>query len=307
MTTSPQITTLAGVLLGPKRGQDSTADDSLWQISDGTQITECLIPSPTLRSELLMHPIVRHNFQTVRWHLLAKKDVDAVPVVTSADYDPEFDAPLRLLPPDICPVPRLVEAAVDLIHEIDSDPLRRMVERVLLRRDVAAKYWTMPASARHHHSSPGGLALHSFEVAMDLAGQGQLEAHERDLCIAAGFLHDIGKTWAYTKDMFCTTEARAVGHDLLGLARVHPDLERLEREWPDGAFAMRALLSGSTHRRKDGTMPTALIARLKAADQRSCERDLDKRGPGRTWIPQAYLPRPGFPGMRASASLDQPF
>lgn len=229
MKASPQITTLAGVLLGPKRGHDTTADDSLWRISDGTSITECLIPSHTLRSELLMNPIVRHNFQLIRWPA-AQEDGDEPPVVTAADYDPEFDAPLLMLPPEISPVDRLVESTAGLIHDIDSPPLKRMVERILLRRDVAAKYWTMPASARHHHSFPGGLALHSFEVAMDLAGQGQLEAHERDLCVAAGFLHDIGKTWAYTNDMFPTSEARAVGHDLLGLARVHTELERLERE-----------------------------------------------------------------------------
>src|SRR5690606_15801608 len=135
----------------------------------------------------------------------------------------DFDAPLTWLPESLCPKERVVTDTVDLVAKIQEPSLRRMTERVLLRRDVANKYWTMPASARHHHAFPGGLASHSLEVAADLHVQGALEEHERDLCIAAGLLHDVGKCWAYTEDMFPTTRARAVGHELLGLYHLHSE------------------------------------------------------------------------------------
>ncbi len=167
-----------------------------------------------------------------------------------------------------------------------------MLWRIFREREVVARFWTMPASARHHHALPGGLAVHSLEVARDLAGQAAVGGHERDLCIAAGLLHDIGKVWSYTPDMFLNTAARAMGHELVGLSRLERELKILEGEWPDGAYAMRVLLSGCGRMRQDGSMPSALVARLKAADQRSCELERNGRDPKQAWKPNQWLPPP---------------
>src|SRR5690606_4776246 len=104
---------------------------------------------------------------------------------------------------------------------------------------------------------------------------------------------DIGKVWAYTKDMFPSAEAKAMGHELLGLSRLAGDLDMLQRQWPDGAHAMRAILSGNPRPRENGSLPPALIARIKACDQRSCERDLARSGgriSRRSWIPMQWAP-----------------
>ncbi len=181
---------------------------------------------------------------------------------------------------------------LELIETIDTPPLHRMLWRIFREREVVARFWTMPASARHHHALPGGLAVHSLEVARDLAGQAAVGGHERDLCIAAGLLHDIGKVWSYTPDMFLNTAARAMGHELVGLSRLERELKILEGEWPDGAYAMRVLLSGCGRMRQDGSMPSALVARLKAADQRSCELERNGRDPKQAWKPNRWLPPP---------------
>lgn len=110
--------------------------------------------------------------------------------------------------------------------------------------------------------------------------------------MAAGLLHDIGKLWSYTPDMFLNTAARAMGHELVGLSRLERELKILEGEWPDGAYAMRILLSGCGRMRQDGSMPSALVARLKAADQRSCELERNGRDPKQTWKPNRWLPPP---------------
>src|SRR3546814_7913564 len=75
----------------------------------------------------------------------------------------------------------------------------------------------MPASAKHHHARPGGLAVHSLEVAEDLAGHIGLSDTERDLGVAGALLHDIGKVWSYTPDMFPNSANLAMGHELIGL------------------------------------------------------------------------------------------
>lgn len=52
---------------------------------------------------------------------------------------------------------------LELIETIDTPPLHRMLWRIFREREVVARFWTMPASARHHHAFPGGLAIHSLE------------------------------------------------------------------------------------------------------------------------------------------------
>ena len=76
------------------------------------------------------------------------------------------------------------------------------------------------------------------------------------------------------------------------LSRLERELKILEGEWPDGAYAMRVLLSGCGRMRQDGSMPSALVARLKAADQRSCELERNGRDPKQAWKPNRWLPPP---------------
>ena len=295
---SPSITLIHGILLGTQEQYANSHIDSVWRLSNGRQVIPCVIPSSDLLQELLSYPLACCQMQLVGW---ADGDVqcsEMLPVLTAAWPDEEADDALRLLLPDQCPVDDVLGDTLDLIDQITTAPLRDMTRRVFRMRDVASLYWATPASRKHHHAFEGGLAVHSLEVATDLASQAALSAHERDLCIAAGLLHDIGKVWAYTRDMFLSTAAKAMGHELLGLSRLEPELKLLEQEWPDGAYAMRVLLSGHGRMRQDGSMPSALLARLKAADQRSCEQERYRKQASGAWTPVAWLPasRAGFDG-----------
>lgn len=288
----PDIAVVEGIALDHLDQNSDVAGQAVWSITDGIESYPCLVPSADLVMALRGRLLFRHAFQLATWPVNGGAREKPVAVLVAAQSIPDLDDPLRFLPASLCPVKGVVAGTIELIRQIDSTPLRCIVERVFLRRDVTASFWTMPASARHHHAVPGGLALHSLEVAQDLARHGALTECERDLCIAAGLLHDVGKVWSYTPDMFQTKEAQAVGHELLGLSRLHDELAMLGTEWPDGAHAMRALLSGSTRMRQNGSMPSALVARLKAADQRSCERDRHGRDPSGSWVPGAWAGGP---------------
>lgn len=157
--------------------------------------------------------------------------------------------PLDHLPETICPMQGIVAGIRQLIACIETAPLRYFVLSVLDRRDVHRAFWTMPASARHHHSHPGGLALHSWEVASDIANHRGLTEIEHDLAIAGALLHDIGKVWSYTDDMFPNEAGMAMGHELVGLAKLEQELAYLEMLWPDGAYVMRCVLSGQARKR----------------------------------------------------------
>lgn len=287
--TAPCVSSFRGILLGTFDDYSPDQPERIWQLSDGQVVLPCLIPSSGLLYSLLSRPLESNWFQLADWSSHDDGAVCPLPILIAARPDDFANDALDLLPRDACPVEDVHADTLALIRKIETVPLRGFVQGTLQDRDINARYWTMPASARHHHAFPGGLAAHSLEVAQDLAGQSCLEGHERDLCIAGGLLHDIGKIWSYTEDMFLATPARAMGHELLGLSRLEKDLKDLEAEWPDGAYAMRVLLSGCGRMRQDGSMPSALVARLKAADQRSCENERARHEPLRAWRPKRWL------------------
>lgn len=224
-------------------------------------------------------------------HLAKPEDKGTPPIILGLEDELDPSA-LRHLPDEVCPVAGTVLQIRALIAMIKTNPLRGFVTDVFERRDVFNAFWTMPASGRDHHSYPGGLAAHSGEVANDLSLQHGLTALEADLGIAGALLHDIGKVWSYTCDMFPNAASLSMGHELVGLSRLEPQLARLEQAWPDGAYVMRSLLSGNSRMRENGSHPSTLLQRIKACDQRSCERERAARGSRRScrpiWTPDAW-------------------
>lgn len=212
------------------------------------------------------------------------------PLLLACPVDP-FNDGFTHLPESACPVEGIVLGIKHLVSGIRSAPLHTFLVNVFERRDVFQHFWTMPASRHHHHSRGGGLAAHSMEVADDLASHERLADLELDLGVAGALLHDIGKVWSYNQDMTPNDACKAMGHELLGLSRLEPQLTQLERVWPDGAYVMRCLLSGQTRMRQDGSFAPALLPRIKACDQRSCELDRASRHARRStraWTPQPW-------------------
>ena len=287
-----EVSMLRGILLGTLDQYDPNRPDQVWRLYNEASLPiDCLIPSADLLHSLLSQPLTTLNLQLAGWQSVKPgAQGGPLPVLTEAWADDHPDDALHCLPLDICPVEGTYMGILELIETVYTPPLYRLLWRVFREREIVARYWTMPASARHHHAFAGGLATHSFEVARDLADQAALGPHERELGIAAGLLHDIGKVWSYTPDMFLNTAARAMGHELLGLSRLERELKVLEGEWPDGAYTMRVLLSGCGRMRRDGSMPSALVARLKAADQRSCELERNSRNQLLAWKPDRWQP-----------------
>ncbi len=279
----PETWTIHGVLLGVPGQAVRDRPFRRYRLSNVDGISRCVIPSDQLANQWLSRPLTTCQFTMASTSLCDDDHPFGVPMVCDITRC-EINEPLLELAPDLCPIDGVLGRIIGLIHAIQSTPLSLMVERIFTNREVCAYFWTMPASARHHHAYPGGLALHCLQVAEDLAGQTVLAPHERDLAIAGALLHDIGKVWGYSAHMVPNQANRAMGHAVIALSRLEKELKLLEAEWSDGAYAMRVLLAGSGRMRDDGSMPTALLARLRAADQRSCEMDRS-RASGSVWVP----------------------
>ena len=277
-----------GVLLGTLEIFQPDQPGTLYQLSDGELIVPVIVPNPDLAHRLLSQPLATHSFHLVDMVADTAEGKRLPSILVDADRSSLNEA-LYQLPLDLCPLENVHLATVARIEQISATPLREMVKRIFLDREVCARYWTLPASAHYHHAYPGGLAQHTLEVASDLAEQMQLTEVEWDLGVAGALLHDMGKVWAYGPNMFLNNAGLAMGHELLGLSRLERELSILESHWPDGAYALRVLISGCGRMRPDGSLPSALLARIKAADQRSCERDRSSRPKHRrSWVPQGW-------------------
>ena len=130
---------------------------------DESRTIDCLIPSANLVHSLLSQPITVMKLQLAHWPVDDDAPAKPLPVLTNASTHDHAGFELYYLPLDICPVEDTYMGILELVETIDTPPLHRMLWRIFREREVVARFWTMPASARHHHAFPGGLAIHSLE------------------------------------------------------------------------------------------------------------------------------------------------
>lgn len=181
-----------------------------------------------------------------------------------------------LMPESFCPIPGVVTQTCNLIRAIRCDELRQFMASVFTISSVFRRYWTCPASRSHHHAYPGGLAVHSLEVAV-LVGTAQgLEDWQHDLLVVHALLHDIGKVWSY-EDRSLTPEARRLGHERLGFLRLRSRLDSLCESQPEQGALLDAMLSDVWKR--DYKHPAAALGGIvQAMDRFSAARSIDNVG-----------------------------
>ena len=140
----------------------------------------------------------------------------------------EFDAGLLV---QVSPIgaAELGERLHALIDSVDEPHLRELLERAFDgTREPGATFVVAPAAVRNHHAYRRGLLEHSLIVAETAAGvSARFASVDRDLVVAGGLLHDIGKIEAYTSD---------------GMAPLMTDVGRLHGEIIIGHDMVRGLI-----------------------------------------------------------------
>ncbi len=137
----------------------------------------------------------------------------------------EYDA-AELVPVSPISVEELGERLHALVDSVDEPRLRALLERAFDgSREPGATLAVAPAAVRNHHAYRHGLLEHSVIVAEAAAGvASRFASVDRDLVVAGGLLHDIGKTQAYTSDSMAplmTDIGRLHGEIVVGHDMVH--------------------------------------------------------------------------------------
>jgi 3'-5' exoribonuclease len=115
--------------------------------------------------------------------------------------DDEYD-PCALVAVSPVGAAELGERLHTLLDSVTDPHLRALLERVFDgSQEPGATFCVAPAAVRNHHAYRHGLLEHSLIVAETAAGvASRFHSVDRDLVVAGGLLHDIGKTQAYTSD-----------------------------------------------------------------------------------------------------------
>lgn len=209
---------------------------------------------------------------------------------------------------------RLIALFENYLERCPNRALQAFLKAVFSDPELTRRFLLIPASRGHHHSWPGGLLEHSLEVARLVYQAGRLDSiEERALGSVAGLLHDLGKVHTFEQSGRKSEWGKVLSHSSLTLEMLAGPLRQLDREWPDGAIAMRYLLGGIIQSEpKRPLLPIALlVSSMDRYSAASSARELALEttpnhahiarlcGPGP--ISRFWLPRP--PAAHAIAEL----
>jgi len=124
------------------------------------------------------------------------------------------------LPTSVQPIELLVETLEGLLTQI-REPLQTAVRAAI--EPELPRFARWPAAQVMHHAWLGGLLEHSIEVTrIALAVADTVPGLDRDVLLAGGLLHDIGKLDAYAIEasFLASDSGRLLGHVLTGYHRV---------------------------------------------------------------------------------------
>lgn len=161
--------------------------------------------------------------------------------------------------------PEALDRLWGILHRIPVPCLQKWLSDLFAHPRLSLPFVQVPASHNHHHSHAGGLLLHSVECAewVERMATGTLNSKEAALSIVAALLHDLGKIETMNHSGF----SQMVPHEVLSLTLLEPALSKLQTQWPQGAYALRQMLTWSTLSEKFPKLPGALL--VKMADQYS--------------------------------------
>ncbi len=170
------------------------------------------------------------------------------------------------LPFKYVPVRDVLTSTQKWIDSCPYFPLKTFMYRVLGSPSIGGLFFSIPASTHRHFSEPGGLAKHSLEVAqLVYSSTACFEEHERWLAATAGLLHEVGRVRMNTANSMPKATAGLVSCEVLNFEVLGPALQLLEKEWVDGAEAIRCMLD-SLFRVRKSNLHLPITVSIRSAD-----------------------------------------
>jgi len=153
-------------------------------------------------------------------------------------------------PSDYLPVSKMdtrtmFQELLFFIGAVSSEPLKKLLEAFFLDEKTAELFRRAPAAKGFHHIYLGGLLEHTLSVVrlLDHAADHYPELN-RDLLVAGGMLHDIGKIFEFSYDSLVSysDEGRMIGHLVMGVEMINKKIEAIPDFPPRLALELRHII-----------------------------------------------------------------
>jgi len=116
------------------------------------------------------------------------------------------------------------------IDNLSSEALKKLLEAFFHDEKTAELFQRAPAAKGFHHIYLGGLLEHTLSVVRLLDGVARHYPQlNRDLLIAGGMLHDIGKIYEFSYDglVSYSDEGRMIGHLVMGVEMIDKKIDAI--------------------------------------------------------------------------------
>lgn len=159
-------------------------------------------------------------------------------------------APEEYDPSDFLPVSKLDTNAMfqDLmiyVDQISSAPLGALLRAFFHEEKTAELFRRAPAAKGFHHTYLGGLLEHTLSTVrlLDRVADHYPQLN-RDLLLAGGMLHDIGKIYEFSYDSLIgySDEGRMIGHLVMGVEMIDKKIETIPDFPPQLALELRHII-----------------------------------------------------------------
>ncbi len=143
--------------------------------------------------------------------------------VNPADYMPRTEKDVR----------QMYEQLLEILAAIENEPLRNLVSAFVQDKELMKSFCTAPAAMQMHHNYLGGLLEHTLNMLNVACALFPLYPKiQKDIVIAAVFLHDIAKTreLSYTVGIGYTDRGQLLGHIIQGAELVNQKAAALAAE-----------------------------------------------------------------------------
>jgi 3'-5' exoribonuclease len=154
-----------------------------------------------------------------------------VSILSARPCDLESVDPSDYLPASTLDTDTMFAELTTFIDTVKLEPARKLLDAFFHDEKTATLFRRAPAAKGFHHGYLGGLLEHTLSVVKLLD---RMAAHypelDRDLLIAGGMLHDIGKIHELTYDNMIaySDEGRLVGHLVIGVEMLDEKIASIE-------------------------------------------------------------------------------
>jgi 3'-5' exoribonuclease len=142
-------------------------------------------------------------------------------------------------------VKALYSELLTYVEKIESKPLQDLLNAFFQDEKTADLFQRAPAAKGFHHIYLGGLLEHTLSVVRLLTKTAEHYPNlNKDMVIAGGLLHDIGKIYEFSYDKLIeySDEGRLIGHIVMGVEMINQKLAAIPDFPPQLALKLRHII-----------------------------------------------------------------